>query len=202
MTPDAPDVRGAPRACTTGPEPSPLPLSADGDTQATDMVRRRLKVFGRYYKERAETTRFGNPWRHSEIRLGGLYLRELGVAVGDMLTVAVVGPKNVSLTKRRKKAVGGRAVTIGQRTSGHTQIKLAGLWLSQAGFYPGDDVDVIATDSEIRLVAITSPENLALAGDPSQILARKPEPKATPRPKAGTAARAGLRLKDLQRVRR
>jgi hypothetical protein len=200
VTLDARDLSGAPGGaphdCSAGPELSPLPLSADGDTGATDMVRRRLKVFGRYYKTRAETTRFGNPWRHSEIRLGGLYLKALGVGVGDQLTVTVVGPKNISLTKRRKKAVGGRAVTIGHRTSGHTQVKLAGLWLSEAGFYPGDDVDVIATESEIRLVAITSPENLALAGDPSQILARKPEPKATPRP------RAGLRLKDLQRKRR
>jgi len=134
-----------------------LPLSP-GSSTPPDMVRRTLKVATRLYRERAENTRFGNPWSHSEIRLGGLYLKELGIAVGDECTVTVTSPRHITLTRRRANAVDGRVVTVTERSNGYLHIKIGGRWLSEAGFAAGDDVEVIATEHEIRLIGIPGPK--------------------------------------------
>lgn len=68
---------------------------------------RKIKVFARTYKGRATRSRFDNSYEYPEVRLGGLWVRELGLEIGDV--VEVVPNRAGILIRRAAKTTKKRA---------------------------------------------------------------------------------------------
>lgn len=120
----------------------------DRDAVMTD---RTLTIGGRHYAERAATSRFANDNHHCpEITLGGIHLRAMHLQDGSRLVIKKVKRGHLVL-RRAGTRTAGRIATVRQRTSGHLQLRLGGVWLSDDGFPIGKQVRVESDSDVIRL---------------------------------------------------